>query len=57
MDLPTVLMSGDEDMLADEEGFDVDLLDRFPKRLREVEPVTKAATAGGHGWFAYAHVH
>ncbi len=45
MDLPTVLMSGDEDMLADEEGLDVDLLDRFPKRLREVEPVTKAATA------------
>jgi hypothetical protein len=45
MDLPTALMSGDEDLLADQDGLDVDLLDRFPKRLRKLDPETREPSA------------
>lgn len=45
MDLPSALMSGDEDLLADDDGLDADLLDRFPKRLRKLDPVTTEETA------------
>lgn len=45
MDLPSVLMSADEDSLDDDGGLDVDLLDRFPKRLRELDPAIRVPTA------------
>lgn len=45
MDLPSVLMGGDEDLLTEEDGLDVDLLDLFPKRLRELDPQAKESTA------------
>jgi hypothetical protein len=45
MDLPPVLMSADEDLLDADEGFDVDLLNRFPIRLRELDPAIAAPTA------------
>lgn len=45
MDLPGTLMTGDEEWLADDDGLDVDLLDLFPKRLREMEPQAGEVTA------------
>ena len=45
MDLPEALMTGDEELLADDDGLDVDLLDLFPKRLREIDPQAGEGTA------------
>jgi hypothetical protein len=45
MDLPRMLMSADESLPGEEEGFDTDLLDRFPKRLRDIDPAIASPTA------------
>lgn len=43
MDLPSALMSGDENLLTDD--IDQDLLDLFPERLRELDPQINEGTA------------
>lgn len=45
MDLPQVLMSANEDLLEESDGFDVDLLDSFAPHLREVNPAIATAIA------------
>ncbi len=45
IELPSVLLNDDTDELDADDDLDVDLLDRFPKRLRESEPLVGASTA------------
>ncbi|MBC7980206.1 MAG: hypothetical protein H7Y36_06560 [Armatimonadetes bacterium] len=45
IDLPSALLNGDEAGLSDADDIDGDLLDLFPKRLRQHEPVVQSKTA------------
>ncbi len=45
MDLPPALLHNDSDELSDDDDLDVDLLDRFPKRLRELDGVVASPSA------------
>lgn len=44
LDLPAVLRNNDADAINGDEELDVDLLDRFPKRLREADGILPSAT-------------
>jgi hypothetical protein len=45
IDLPEALLYDDRDKLGDDDDLDVDLLDKFPKRLRRAEPAVFGKTA------------
>jgi hypothetical protein len=45
IDLPAALLYDDRDELGDNDDLDVDLLDKFPERLRKAEPAIFAETA------------
>jgi hypothetical protein len=47
IDLPGALLHGDRDELGDDDDLDVDLLDKFPERLRKSEPAVFGETALG----------
>lgn len=45
IDLPGALLEDDRDELGDDDDLDVDLLDKFPKRLRKAEPAAFGESA------------